>query len=71
MREEVTGAPVLEDCLAWFDCRVHSTLPGGDHVILVGRVTAAGSRPGEPLLYGDGRFHVLDHQPLTSTGVRA
>jgi flavin reductase (DIM6/NTAB) family NADH-FMN oxidoreductase RutF len=51
-----TGAPVLEDCLAWFDCRVHAVLPGGDHALLVGRVAEAGERPGEPLLYHDGRF---------------
>ena len=43
MRTGTTGTPLLEDCLAWFDCRLHSVLPGGDHALLVGRVTAAGS----------------------------
>ena len=56
MRTGTTGTPLLEDCLAWFDCRVHSVLPGGDHALLVGRVAEAGERPGEPLLYHDGRF---------------
>jgi len=63
MRTEATGAPVLEDCLAWFDCRLHSVLPGGDHALLVGRVTAAGSAPGEPLLYHDGTFRLLGLEP--------
>ncbi|MFE4170511.1 flavin reductase family protein [Streptomyces sp. NPDC056909] len=70
MRED-TGAPVLEDSLAWFDCRLHSVLPGGDHAILVGRVVAADVGQGEPLLYHDGRYRTLHHQPMTSTGARA
>lgn len=70
MRARATGAPVLDTCLAWFDCRLHSVLPGGDHALLVGRVEAADSGPGEPLLYHDARFRVLDHQPTrASTGV--
>ncbi|MFJ4621247.1 flavin reductase family protein [Streptomyces sp. NPDC088812] len=70
MRAEATGVPVLEDCLAWFDCRLHTVLPGGDHVVLVGRVAAAGDRPGEPLLYHHGAYHSLAHPPIPSTGAR-
>ncbi|MDX3853954.1 flavin reductase family protein [Streptomyces sp. AK02-01A] len=71
MRAEDTGAPVLEDSLAWFDCRLHSVLPGGDHAVLVGRVVAADGGPGEPLLYHDGQYRTLDRHPTTSTGARA
>ncbi|MFI1400341.1 flavin reductase family protein [Streptomyces sp. NPDC020681] len=72
MRARTTGAPVLDDCLAWFDCTLHSVLPGGDHALLVGRVAAADGGPGEPLLYHDARYRLLDHQPTsTSSGVRA
>src|SRR5690606_41792294 len=39
-REAVTGAPVLEDALAWVDCRVWAEYPGGDHTIFVGEVVA-------------------------------
>ncbi len=60
MRTETTGAPVLEDCLAWFDCRLHDVLPGGDHALLVGRVVGAQGLPGEPLVHHDARFHSLD-----------
>ncbi|GJF27928.1 flavin reductase family protein [Kitasatospora sp. NBC_01539] len=54
-----TGAPVLDEALAWFDCRLHGVLSGGDHAIVVGRVTAADTRPGEPLLYHDGHYRAL------------
>ena len=56
---ERTGAPVLDDALAWIDCRVHAAVPGGDHTIFVGEVVSADAREGTPLLYyrgGYGRF---------------
>ncbi|MER7576145.1 flavin reductase family protein [Streptomyces sp. NPDC126514] len=71
MRPEATGVPVLENCLAFFDCRLHAVLPGGDHVILVGRVVAADAGPGEPLLYHHGEYRSLARRPhLPSTGAR-
>ncbi|HWK89680.1 MAG TPA: flavin reductase family protein [Longimicrobium sp.] len=55
-RTEQSGAPVLENSLAWLDCRVSAALPGGDHTIFVGQVLAAGARPGTPLVYYRGGF---------------
>jgi 4-nitrophenol 2-monooxygenase / 4-nitrocatechol 4-monooxygenase, reductase component len=58
-RPEHTGAPVLDEALAWMDCRVTAVVPGGDHTIFVGEVVAADAREGTPLLYyrgGFGRF---------------
>jgi len=37
-RPAAGGAPVLDDALAYFDCRVAGTLPAGDHELVVGRV---------------------------------
>lgn len=54
-----TGSPVLVGCIAYFDCKLHSILPGGDHQILVGEVVAAGESGGEPLLYFEGSYHGL------------
>ena len=59
---EATGAPIVDGALSWFDCRVHSTLEGGDHVILVGEVVAAGGGQGEPLLYWSGGYRELDRE---------
>ncbi|MDF5756943.1 flavin reductase [Spongiactinospora sp. TRM90649] len=55
----VTGAPIIHDCLSYFDCEVHEFLPGGDHTILVGRVVSAGGTSGAPLLYYDGGYREL------------
>lgn len=46
-RVEATGAPVIEGCLAWIDCRVHAVHTAGDHDIVVGRVVALGTAVGE------------------------
>jgi flavin reductase (DIM6/NTAB) family NADH-FMN oxidoreductase RutF len=57
--EETTGAPVLDDALAWMDCRVREAFSGGDHTIFLGEVIAADAREGTPLVYyrgGYGRF---------------
>ena len=48
-----TGAPVLEDALAWLDCTIHSRARAGTHTIYVGEVQVVGvPRPDdEPLVY--------------------
>lgn len=56
---EKTDSPILDDALAWLDCRVHSEFEGGDHTIFVGEVVAGDATEGTPLLYyrgGYGRF---------------
>lgn len=58
-RPEVTGAPVLEEALAWLDCRVTDAHVVGDHTVFIGEVLAADAREGGPLVYyrgGYGRF---------------
>ncbi|MHB8646227.1 MAG: flavin reductase family protein [Thermomicrobiales bacterium] len=55
-RTAVTGAPLLRAALAWFDCRLHATYPGGDHRIIVGEVLAFGENDGEPLLVYRSRY---------------
>ena len=55
-RAEVTGAPVLEDALAWVDCRLWATYDGGDHTIFVGEVVAADAAEGPPLIYYRGGY---------------
>ncbi|WP_072391617.1 flavin reductase family protein [Hyphomicrobium sp. CS1GBMeth3] len=47
-----TGAPLLADAVAWFDCTVTDQHPAGDHVLVVGRVV-------------DGRLLDPDATPLS------
>ena len=47
----ISGAPILRERLAGFDCKVVDRLRSGDHVILVGEVLKFDSKPGSPLLY--------------------
>lgn len=51
------GVPILTGALTWAECRVEAVHPGGDHAIVVGRVTALGDcRDGAPLLFYRGRY---------------
>jgi flavin reductase (DIM6/NTAB) family NADH-FMN oxidoreductase RutF len=55
-----TGAPVLAQAIAYFDCTVWGRHDGGDHVILIGQVMAHGRDAGpQPLLYFQGRYRTL------------
>ncbi len=57
----VTGAPVIDDALAYIDCEIEHEYEGGDHVIVVGRVVELGYRDGSPLMFfrgGYGRYLV-------------
>ena len=54
-----TGAPVLADCVGWFDCTLHQRVVAGDHVILIGRVEDMAVRPRAPLGFCRGRFVAL------------
>lgn len=49
----VTGAPILEDALAWLDCTLHSRHEAGTHTIYVGEVQATGvaEEGAQPLVY--------------------
>lgn len=59
-----TGAPVLTDCLTWFDCKVHSRVDAGDHLVLIGEVQAFGTSPSAPLGFCRGRYaNVKDPLP--------
>lgn len=52
------GAPTLHGCLAVFHCDRHAVHPGGDHSVILGRITHAAERKGSGagLLFDQGRF---------------
>jgi flavin reductase (DIM6/NTAB) family NADH-FMN oxidoreductase RutF len=55
-REEVTGAPVLADALAWVDCRLWAEHVAGDHTVFIGEVVGGDVGEGAPLLYYRGGY---------------
>ncbi|MDF0530716.1 flavin reductase family protein [Tsukamurella sp. 8F] len=56
-RAAESGAPILEGALGWIDCTIEAVHDGGDHRIVVGRVTTLGApRPDRPLLFYRGRY---------------
>lgn len=56
-----TGAPVLEDALAWLDCTVLGHQRAGTHTIYVGEVQASSVPHAEelPLVYWNRAYHGL------------
>lgn len=56
-----TGCPIISGSIAHLDCELEAVLPGGDHVIALGRVVGAASdTEKEPLLYFRRGYHGLD-----------
>lgn len=54
-----TGAPILDQALAFCECAVVRSVPAGTHTIFIGRVENAGVRTdaaAEPLVYYRGRY---------------
>ncbi len=57
-----TGAPILQGCHAFADCRVEAVHDGGDHRIYIGRVTSLGvdENGSRPLVYHAGKYQRLE-----------
>ena len=54
----ITGSPILDGSIAWYDCRVKTSHDGGDHTIFIGRVEAIGfgDERKSPLVYFANRY---------------
>jgi flavin reductase (DIM6/NTAB) family NADH-FMN oxidoreductase RutF len=62
--EAETGSPILEDALAYFDCRVAERHDGGDHTVFLGEIVAAGYREdAEPLVWFGSAYRRLSARP--------
>jgi flavin reductase (DIM6/NTAB) family NADH-FMN oxidoreductase RutF len=50
-----TGAPILEDALAYFDCELTGSMRSGDHQLVLGRVIDGRilTHDAEPMAYAD------------------
>ncbi|MCC6869737.1 MAG: flavin reductase family protein [Burkholderiales bacterium] len=49
-------APLLDGCVAWFECRHHARLTAGDHMLFVGEVVTCERASGQGLVFQHGRF---------------
>lgn len=53
------GVPMIDGCLARFECRAYAQHEAGDHVMLLGEVLRAGLRAGDALAFFGGKFAQL------------
>lgn len=56
------GVPLLNRCLARFECATHQLHDAGDHSIILGRVLSAAFREGEGLIFSQGQFRRFDKE---------
>ena len=55
-KKGTSGHPVLDGCLASFDCRHWTEYAGGDHTIFIGEVLAIEQQEGTPAAYFSGKL---------------
>ncbi len=55
-RTDANGVPLIENCLARFECRRHAAYEGGDHLIVLGEVVQAEMRSGDALTFFAGKL---------------
>jgi flavin reductase (DIM6/NTAB) family NADH-FMN oxidoreductase RutF len=54
------GAPILDDCVAYLECRITEVFPGGDHSIFIGEVVwGEVMRDAPPLIFHRGKYRRL------------
>jgi flavin reductase (DIM6/NTAB) family NADH-FMN oxidoreductase RutF len=53
------GAPILGEVLASLECAVDQLVEAGDHVVVIGKVTHATWREGQPLVYFNSSYQTL------------
>jgi len=59
------GVPLLGNCMAVFECKTHSLVPGGDHHIVIGEVQRLNfSEVGEALVYFRGSYETSGQSAL-------
>jgi len=59
-RNGENGVPILNDVLAFVECKRVSSTEAGDHTVIIGETVAASMRDARPLLYYRGGFAQLE-----------
>lgn len=66
-----TGSPLLNDAVAWLECRLARIYEGGDHSIFLGEVLASStSAKSSALLFFGGDYHEVDSSTSAKPGTR-
>ena len=55
-RAGLSGSPVIDNVVAWFDCEHHEQVDAGDHIILIGRVLQYSYNTHAPLGFCRGAY---------------
>lgn len=55
-RYDDDGLPLIEDCLARFECHTNALHDGGDHAIMVGHVENVLLNEGKPLVFAQSAY---------------
>ena len=61
-----TGSPILPGALATIECSVSQLVEAGDHWIVLGSVSHAAWREGEPLIYFNSSYRTLRSETSAS-----
>lgn len=56
MAHGIGGVPLFDNYVARLQCETHECLPGGDHIIIIGKVLDIDLKGGAPLLFHGGRY---------------
>jgi flavin reductase (DIM6/NTAB) family NADH-FMN oxidoreductase RutF len=51
-----SDAPLVDDCVAWFECRHQARHRAGDHIIFIGEVVTVERARGRGLVFQHGQF---------------
>ena len=51
-----SDAPLIEGCIAWFECRHHARHRVGDHQLFIGEIVTVERARGQPLVFQNGRY---------------
>ena len=49
-------APLIDGCVAWFECRHHAQIEAGDHILFIGEVETCERASGSALLFHHSRY---------------
>lgn len=58
-----SDAPLIDGCIAWFECRHHARHRAGDHIVFIGEVMTVERAPGQGLVFHHGHFATTSPLP--------